>query len=577
MTLTDTRAAAPLRARLALDPRGLALLRAGLGFLFAFDAVLRLCGAGALYADSGLLPRAFAVKLLDPAQWSLYLANGSLVFALLMTGLQLLAALMLTIGWRSRLSGALLWVLVVSAFVRHPAVVGAADLLALSLLSLGLFVPWNARWSVDHALGRDRIDTAEAPGSWPDLALRAYVALMPAWLALATLDAPEGLAGLLVSEHGRALGHWLAAGLPGSLGIVELALRVAAFLVIPLALWPLRAPSWAPRAAALVLLLLAVISLLLAHAGALPLLALLAAGLLIDGAMWDRFAGAADQPHLRIHYDRELAGAESLSLLLREFLCLPRTQIGPAQDSPRAARLLESGPVLVVIDRDEQAHLDAAGIAVLLRRSPLLAPIRVLVASALGSSLGAALLALRRAAAWLRRVGTDRVAPAWCAPRSATIAALTLFTGLMLLHSTAAGVLPRAVDSVVGAPMQLIGLDRSWLDALPSVDGARHWITVIGERIDGGEVDASNPRLPTADYAPRTPPWFAEPHARAYERALAQPSSDGPRLALAQHLCGLHPKTLARVRVTLMVREPDAKVAEQRVLLRYECRPDEGG
>ncbi|MGH8516538.1 MAG: hypothetical protein ACREUE_03660, partial [Panacagrimonas sp.] len=100
-------------------------------------------------------------------------------------------------------------------------------------------------------------------------------------------------------------------------------------------------------------------------------------------------------------------------------------------------------------------------------------------------------------------------------------------------------------------------------------------ITVIGERIDGGEVDATDPALPTADYAPRTPPWFADAHAHAYERALAQPVSGGPRLALAQYLCEQHSKSLARVRVTQMVREPDAKVAEQRVLLRHECRPGE--
>jgi hypothetical protein len=228
--------------------------------------------------------------------------------------------------------------------------------------------------------------------------------------------------------------------------------------------------------------------------------------------------------------------------------------------------------VLVVIDRDEQAHLDAAGIAVLLRRSPLLAPIRLLVGSALGSSVGAALLALRRAGVRLRRCVVDRVAPAWWAPRSATAVALTVFAGLVLVQSTAAGLLPRAVGTVVGAPLQVLGLDRSWLDALPTIDGAQHWITVIGERIDGGEVDASDPRLPTADYAARTPPWFGHAHARAYERALARPASVGPRLALAQHLCGLHAKSLARVRVTLMVREPGAKVAEQRVLLRHECR-----
>jgi hypothetical protein len=569
MTLPHTRAAESLRDRLALDPRGLALLRAGLGLLFAFDAWLRLWSAGALYADDGLLPRAIAVDLLAPLQWSLHLANGSLLFALLVTGLQLLAALALMIGWRARVSGALLWVLVVSAFARHPAVVGASDLLALSMLSLGLFLPWNARWSADGALAAARND--EAPGSWAALALRAYLALSPAWLMLATLDASGGLAGLLASGHAHAPAAWLAASLPGVLGIFDFVLRAAAFLIAPLALWPLRVGAlWAPRIAAVLYALLAIPALLL-HAGALPWLALLAAGVLIDGACWDRLRGRGDRAELRIHCDRDAAGAASLALLLREFLCLSHTRVGAAQDDPRAARLIEPGHRLVVIDRDEQAHLDGAGVAILLRRSPLLVPFRPL----LSNGLGGAVLGLRPMARCADRIGVDPADPAARSSRAATIGALALFAALALLHASAAGLLPRGVGHGVGVPLQLVGLDRSWLDALPAIDGTQRWVTVVGERIDGGEVDAADPKLPTADYAPHAPPWFATAHARAYEQALAQPAANEARLALAGHLCTLHAKTLARVRVTLMVRKADSKVAEQQVLLRHDCGPDE--
>jgi hypothetical protein len=570
MTLTDTRAGATLRARLALDPRGLALLRAGLGLLFAIDAALRLCAAGALYTDAGLLPRADAVDLQGPLQWSLHLANGSLAFALAMGVLQLLAALVLAVGWRSRVAGALLWVLVVSAFARHPAVVGASDLLMLSVASLGLLMPWNRRWSVDGALAPETHE--DAAGSWPDLALRMFAALLPAFLALATVDAAGGLAGLLASEHANALGHAWAARLPGSLGVLETALRGMAVLIVPLALWP---STWAHRAAAALYASLALLALLLLHAGALPWLALLCAGLLVDGASWDRLRGAADQPELRLHYDRNTPGAAGLARLLDVFLGLPRTQVGPAQDNARAARLLDSGPLLVVIDRDEQAHLDAAGIVVLLRRSPLLAPLRPLLAAGLGSALAAAVLALRRVGVCAARIGVDPVRACRCAG-VASVTALALFALLCGSNAAAAGLLPRAMGRVVGVPLQAIGLDRAWLDALPSIDGARHWITLVGERVDGGEVDATDARLRAADYASRPLPWFAGPHARAFAATLAQPgASAGVRVALARHLCEEHAGTLARVRVTSMVREAGAAIAEQRVLLRYECGPDE--
>ena len=570
MTSTADGAAATLRARLALDPRALAVLRAGLGLLLALDAGLRLCAAGTLYADAGVLPRAMAVELLAPMQWSLHLANGSAPFAYLVALAQLVAALGLLVGWRSRASGALLWVLVVSAFTRHPAVVGAADALALALLTLGLFLPWSARWSVDAALAPEPDHAGDVRHPWTELALRAYVALLVALLA--ALDTGGGLAGLLASEHANALGRALAAVGPGLLDPLGTALRVVAVLVLPLALWP---AWWAGRAAALLTGLLALSGLLLLHAGALPWLGLLVAALFGDGALWDRLAGRTDVPMLRLHFDRHAAGAASLARLLRTFLCLPRTAIGAAQDDPRSARLLDSGAILVVIDRDEQAHLDRHGIAILLRRSPLLRPLRALLGTGLGPMLAGAVLALRRTGARLHRIGTDRTSGCGCT-RGAAIVAVALGVALAVSSASAAGVLPRVLGRVAGIALQPVGLDRAWIELLPVVDGAQRWITVVGERVDGGEVDATDDALRSADYAPRTPPWFAAAHARAYERSLARGDAGHavPR-ALARFLCDRHGAALSRVRVTLMVRDAGAHVAEQRVLLRHECRPDD--
>lgn len=571
MTPTDNRAAATtLRARLALDPRALAVLRAGLGLLLAIDALLRLCAAGALYADAGVLPRAMAVELLGPLQWSLHLANGSAGFAYLIALVQLAAALGLMLGWRSRRSAVLLWVLAVSAFARHPAVVGAADVLALSLLTLAMLLPWNARWSVDAALAPEPDHAPGARPQWSDLALRAFVALLLSLLA--ALDGTDGLAALLASEQANALGRAVAAAGSGFLDAFETALRVAAVLVLPLALWPAR---WAGRAAAALIALVSLCGLLLLHAGALPWLGLLAAALFIDGALWDRLAGRADAPMLRLHFDRHVPGAASLARLLRTFLYLPRAQIGAAQDDPRSARLLDSGAILIVIDRDEQAHLDGHGVAMLLRRSPLLAPLRPLLGFGLGSLLAGAILGLRGVGTRLHRIGTDALSGVGC-PRSASVVALALAAALVLSNASATGLLPRALGGVASLALQPFGLDRAWVALLPVVDGTRRWITVVGERVEGGEVDATDASLRTADYAPHTPPWFAAPHARAFERALVRPDADAStRRALAEFLCHERGAALARVRVTLMVRETGADVAEQRVLLRHECRPDD--
>lgn len=553
------------RTRLALDLRSLAVLRAGLAGLLLLDALCRLFAAGLLYSDAGLLPREFAVAALQGAQWSLHLANGSLVFAVLLALLQVLAAAALAAGWRARIAGPLLWLLVVSASARNPAVTSASDALALMLLSLGLVLPWNARWSVDSALSPQR--PAPAFFSWPGLILLASVCALPLWPAIAA-DSAHGLSGLLSSEAAGPIAAWLLP-VPTALPVIQGVLGVAAWLILPLVLLAALIPL-ARRLALALSLLLCLAALLLLGIGALPWLGLVATALLIDTALWERLDAASAPGELRMHPDRRAGGAVGLSLLLREFLCLPGAQMIPAQDSPRAARLIAGGAALVVIDRDEQAHLDGAAVAVLLRRSPLLRPLRVLFAGRAGDLLGGALLRLHRLAGPLARLGPGALRQRPIG-RAASLVCLALALLLALVSLGAAGALPAPVTAVARTVLRPLALDRAWLELLPAADAGRSWIAVPGETREGREVDARSARLSPPDYGPARRPWFAGEHGRQYERALAHPQAGAARLALARYLCAQHPAELARLRITLMVSEAGAQTVEQRVLLRHEC------
>lgn len=570
MILSAPSPAHPLCSRLAVDLRSLALLRAGLSIFLLIDSLSRLCHAGLLYTDGGLLPRDLAVGALEAGRWSLHLANGGLFFAVLLCSMQVLAAAALALGWRSRLAGPLLAVLLVSAIARHPAMFDTADALALALLAFGLLLPWNARWSVDAAFASARPGPVHL--TWPGIALLVFVCLLPIGLVLAA-DAPGGLPALLASPAAHPPGSWLVK-LPSAIPPIETTLRISAWLILPLALVPWTRP-YARRAAWGLSVLLCVFAALSVAPAALALLALLGAGLLIDGPLWDRMAGDPSLAELRVHPDRDVPGALGLALLARELLCLQRTQVGAAQESPRASRLLANGASLVVIDRDEEAHLDGAAVAMLLRRSPLLRPLRLLLNGGVAKLLGDLLMRLRGIAKLGRRAGSSPTDTACAASSRASFAALALLLLLLVIQFGAAGALPSVLAGGARIVLRPLALDRSWIDLLPPAGAARHWIAAPGERSDGSEVNALSDALTPPDYDPSEMPWFSGERGRQYERALARPESGIERLAFARFLCARHAQTLSRVRVTLMVRETGTAIAEQRVLLRHECRVDE--
>lgn len=547
--------ASALRARLALDLRSLALLRAGLAAFLLCDALTRAAGAGLLYADSGLLPRDLAINL-GGGIVSLHLANGSVVFAGLLSFVQALVAAALLVGWRTRLAGALLWLLCVSAFARHPAAVTAADTLALSLLSLGLFLPWQSRWSVDAARIAQRPQASHL--SWAGLVLLAQAVALP--LLLGLHGGSDALATLLASPQAHAPGRWLA-DFPSILALLWPAIAIAAALIFLLALMPVVQPQ-ARRVALAIYALLIVLATLSVWLGGLTWLALLSAALLVDSALWDRLAGPSPVA-LRLYHDREDHGAQRRATLLREWLCLPNTRVQPAQDSARVARLFGQGTRLVVIDGDEQAYLDADAVAVLLRRSPLL---RALPGAHKLSGLLLARMAHRDAPVPV----ADPRASVVAAPRH-TALVLVLGALLAVVQLAAAGGLPASAATPARWLLSPLALGTSWIERLPSLSSTRSWIAVIGEHRDGREVDALSDALDSPSFEPRAFALLGGERGRRYAQVLTEDGAQIARTGLARHLCARHAPSLLRVRVVQLVQPPDANEAEQRVLLRHEC------
>lgn len=217
---------------LALDLRSLALLRIGVAVLTLRDLVDRARDLTEYYTDTGVLPRALLTReYWNQAWWSLHLSSGELSGQLLLFAVHALAALALLVGWRTRIASWSVYLLTVSLQNRNPLVLDGSDRLLLLLLFWGLFLPWEARFSLD-ARRCPRLaatpDVMVIPGAAAYLCqvcivyfVAAYWKIHPVWLTERTAI----YRSLELAQFCKPLGQFLM-GYPGLLKMLTLGVVV---------------------------------------------------------------------------------------------------------------------------------------------------------------------------------------------------------------------------------------------------------------------------------------------------------------------------------------------------------------
>lgn len=146
-----------------LDLRSLALARVLLGVLTFFDLWRRLSDLDIFFTDNGILPRWVLLEQFE-LNWrmSLLSLNGSYSFALILALTGMLASLFFALGWRTRISNLIVWLTIISFQARFPqAATSGGDMLLRIFLFWSLFLPMNARYSVDHAVSENSHDENE--------------------------------------------------------------------------------------------------------------------------------------------------------------------------------------------------------------------------------------------------------------------------------------------------------------------------------------------------------------------------------------------------------------------------------
>ncbi len=140
----------------ACDLRSLAVMRIGLGVLILVDLAMRAGSMQAMYTDAGVLPIDAWLQhwqgvqhSSEPFGWSIHAWNGSLTYQMLLFGLAAVAAVMMLLGWKTRVACVISWILLVSLQMRNPLILHSGDCLFRLGLFWSIFLPVGAVWSLD--------------------------------------------------------------------------------------------------------------------------------------------------------------------------------------------------------------------------------------------------------------------------------------------------------------------------------------------------------------------------------------------------------------------------------------------
>lgn len=139
------------RSAFSLDLRSLALFRILLSIVLIYDLLDRMVDLQDHYTDLGVLPRqALIESAVNFWEWSIYFSFGNPIGTFLLFSISIIVYCSLLIGYRTRLSTILAWILLTSLQTRNPMVLQGGDELLKMILFWSIFLPLGAYFSVDQ-------------------------------------------------------------------------------------------------------------------------------------------------------------------------------------------------------------------------------------------------------------------------------------------------------------------------------------------------------------------------------------------------------------------------------------------
>lgn len=540
---------------LGLDLRALATFRFGISVLLIIDLLTRATDLREHYTDFGILPTAPYIDLFaNQLHVSLHLANGGWGWILFLFALHLLAAASVAIGYRTRLATVVCWVLLVSLHNRNTYILNGGDVLFRCLWFFAMFLPLQARWSVDAALSpkKPSPDKNLVFGG-PTIALILQICFV--YLTTAILKNgkewwPDGTASyfaLSLDEFTTPFGKWMLQWydfLHYSTYVVYAFEWAVAFMILaPVFRVPMRC--------------LAVLGLWALHLnfdlsmrlGIFPWVDIVGVSALIPGEIYDwlqkRLEARPERAGLKIFYDGECGFCRKAVLLLTEFLMLPKSLIAKAQDDKAAAKILAVENTWVVRDAQGKDHVRSDALVATLREGPLVfgwvmrkLPLEVLRAPG-DTAYKLVARARKSLGAWAAKALPDRDVSRVEPGTLASLATLFFigYVGLWNMKSV-----PKFGIDIL-PPWNKIGsilrLDQKWNMFAPyplRIDG---WYVMDGELKDGSKVDVLRRTFGQVNFEkPEVVSYlFKNARWRKFIMSLYEKGKKNHRLYYGKYLC----------------------------------------
>lgn len=377
-SLSATKWLSALKTVFSLDLRSIALFRVLLAGLLLWDLALRSQSLTAFYTDEGVLPRDLWLQVSNSLHWSLHAASGEPLWQTLLFCLSAVFAMGLLVGYQTRFMVIASFVLLASLVNRNPLILQGGDQLLVVMCFWAMFLPLNARWSLDAALQPERKNQPNAPRfqanqpqlyfSMATIAVILQVLYLYVFTALLktgdawTVRFDAAFYAVSLDQLATPIGIW-AREFPTLLAIATVYVLAVEFIAPALVLAPFKWPSL--RLIGLALLAsLHVGFLLMMHIGLFPLIDFMALLLLLPSAVWlwlhKRYQASKRCQRIqriRIYYDEDCGFCLKMCLVLREMLLNPEVPILTAQSNPAVFAIMQKHNSWVITDEHEQPHI----------------------------------------------------------------------------------------------------------------------------------------------------------------------------------------------------------------------------
>lgn len=484
-----------------LDLRSLAAFRIGLSLVILTDLYTRFGNLTAHYTDGGVMPLALLADIGKRWHWSLHAISGQPIIQILLFGIATFMALLMLVGYRTRLATIASWVLLISLHNRNPVLIFAADDVLRALMFWAMFLPLGGSYSIDNALNSSSRNLPQRIVSGATVALIFQQCFIYIFSAAFKTKSPVWIEGSAVyyslsfDQYATAFGHFLLNFQP----LLKLFTYVTLVLewVGPLLLFiPFRNSFFRMCAVVTFISLHAGFGLTL-NLGIFPFLSIFSWLAFLPSDFWDGLQKRLETPErqgLTIYFDANCGFCKKVVYLLRTFLILPGTPLIMAQDYPDVYADMQAYNSWVIEDWQGKRHFKFAGIIYVVSLSPIFKFLVPLLkwqpVMAMGTKFYEAIASNRKVAGTFTKPLKFRplkVLPSRLLNFAALI--LLLYTFIWNISSYAPDLFKRQIWQQTQFIGQATRLDQSWSIFAPGPPRDDGWHVISGKFEDGKEVD----------------------------------------------------------------------------------------